>query len=308
MIGIDVAKHHLDGFDEAENRLWRVANAAEPVAALVGSLQGRGVLVVFEATGAYDAVLRHALRQAGVPFARVNPARARAFAKAAGHLAKTDAIDARLLAQMGAGLRLEPDPAPNPERERLAALHKRRDQLVAMRQQERTRLSEIGDPQLDPQLEIGLKDHLAWLDGAIARIEEIIRAALAACAPLREDERLLRSAPGVGPVTATTLLALMPELGSRSSGTIAALAGLAPFNADSGEHRGTRRIQGGRRRVRQALYMAAVSAARTSPPFLDLYQRLRAKGKPAKLALIAVARKLLVTLNAMLKTRTEFQS
>lgn len=304
VIGIDIAKRTLDGFDQARGQGWRLPNTPEAVANLVQSWAGCDVLVVFEATGSYDAVLRHALTAAGVAFARVNPARARDFARATGRLAKTDAIDARLLALMGAGLALAPSPAADPDRERLALLHKRRDQLVATRQEERTRLAEIEAP----QIEASLQAHLAWLDQAIRDLEEAIRQALAASQTLREAERLLRSAPGVGPVTATTLLALMPELGARSGGAVAALAGLAPFNADSGQHRGTRRIQGGRRRVRQALYMAAVTAARISPPFADLYQRLCERGKPAKLALIAVARKLLVTLNALLKTKIPFHA
>lgn len=187
-----------------------------------------------------------------------------------------------------------------PARERLALLHKRRDQLIACRKQERTRLSEAAD------LIDSLAAHIAWLDDAVRDIDRQIDALITEREALRNARRLLCSVPGIGPVSAVTLLALMPELGSRSPKSIAALAGLAPLNVDSGQSRGARQIRGGRRRVREALYMAAVSVTRTKSRFAATYRALRDAGKPAKLALIAVARKLLITLNAIIRDQQPF--
>lgn len=301
-IGIDVSKAWLDIADPAVARRGRIANRPAAVAAFAAELAGRGAVVVFEATGVYDRALRHALATAGIGFVRVNPQRARDFARATGRLAKTDAIDAVMLAAMGQALRLSADPLPDEERERLALLGKRRDQLVAMRTQEKARRSEASDG----VLLAGLDHHLAWLDTAIADIERAIRDLIGASAALAADEALIRSVPGVGPVGAATLIALMPELGRRSAKQIAMLAGLAPVNNDSGARRGQRSIRAGRRRVRQALYMAAVAALTSRSPMKAIYARLRAAGKPAKVALIALARKILVTLNAILRARTPF--
>jgi transposase len=190
----------------------------------------------------------------------------------------------------------------NRGREELAALHKRRDQLVDNRAAERTRLSEIAD------VHVSLQDHLAWLDAEISRFDRLIADAIAKDEAIAEDVRLLRSAPGVGPVTAVTLAALMPELGLVSPRAAAAIAGLAPFDDESGQFRGRRQISGGRRRVRRALYMAALTAARSQSRFRGLYQSLRERGKPAKLALIAIARKLITILNAILRDRIAFQT
>ena len=260
--------------------------------------------MLFEATGRYDLVLRQALAAAGVRFARVNPARVRDFARAAGFLAKTDAVDARMLAAMAQSLRPPPQEDPSQERERLALLSKRRDQLVATRQQERTRRSECSDP----VSRASIADHIAWLDAAIEVLDAKIAAAIAAAPDLDRDRRLLASVPGVGPVTATVLLALLPEIGQRPPRQLAALAGLAPFNNDSGTRRGQRSIRGGRKRVRDALYVAAFSAARHAPRFIAFYKRLIEAGKPAKLATIAVARKLLTVLNAVIRDQQPFRA
>lgn len=197
----------------------------------------------------------------------------------------------------------KPRPAADPARARLALWHKRRDQLVAMRQQERTRLSECPDP----ALEAPIARHIALLSQEIAAVEEMLRALIASTERLRRAERLMRSVPGIGPVTATTLMALLPELGERSPKALAALAGLAPFNRDSGRRRGPREIRGGRKRVRDALYMAAVSAARSRTRLGAFCTALRARGKPPKLAFVALARKLLGVLNAVLRDQTPFQ-
>jgi transposase len=303
-IGIDIAKPHLDIFDAKVGHVVRIDNTPAAIAAMTDSWAAAGAFVLFEATGCYDSALRDRLLEAGIAFARVNPARARAFARAAGFLAKTDAIDARMLAAMAQSLRPQPQPPASAERVRLACLNKRRDQLVATRQQERTRRHEARDADLLASLEA----HLAWLDAAIRDLEAQIAAVIAATPELHADRSLLVSAPGVGPVTAATLLALLPELGQRSPKTMAALVGLAPLNRDSGAQRGRRAIQGGRKRVRDALYIAAFAAARHNPRFAAIYQRLRDAGKPIKLALVAIARHLLVILNAMLRDAKPFQA
>lgn len=173
-----------------------------------------------------------------------------------------------------------------------------------MRKQERTRFSECDDA----ELRTDIKTHIQWLSAQIDRWDVEIDRLLKHSAALTETSRRLRSIPGIGPVATATLLALMPELGTLSSKAVAALAGLAPFNVDSGQFRGLRRIQGGRKRVRDALYMAAVSAVRSNPHLKSIYLRLRSAGKPAKVALIAVARKLIVTANAILRDKTQFRA
>jgi transposase len=302
-IGIDVSKHHLDLYDP-QHGPGRLPNTPAAIQAWADSLPGRCALVVFEATGPYDTALRRALAGAGVAQARINPEQARAFARALGLRAKTDAVDARMLSAFAERMRPAPRPAADPVRERIALWHKRRDQLVAMRKQERARASECPDPALTAHI----VRQIDALSQDIQIIEARLRDLLKADAALVAVERRLRSVPGVGPVTALTLVALLPELGQRSPKTIAALAGLAPYNHDSGQRRGSRRIQGGRRRVREALYMAAVSAART-PTRLGAFARdLRARGKPPKLAFIALARKILVILNAILRDNSSFQT
>ena len=301
VLGIDISKRHLDIFDPSCGAS-RIANTPAAAGVLAAALAGRDCLVVMEATGRYDAVLRQALTMAGVRHARVNPEQARDFARALGRRAKTDAVDARMLAEMGRRLTLRTEPLPDPDRERLAGLSRRRDQLVQMRKQERTRYRESEDAVARTSLEA----HIAWLDQAITMLDAELAQAVAANAELSQAATLLRSAPGVGPVTATVLLSAMPELGRVSPKAIAALAGLAPYNNDSGEYRGQRSVRGGRKRVRDALYMAAVSAARTKSRLATFYQSLRTAGKPPKLALIALARKLLTILNAIARTRTPF--
>lgn len=302
-VGIDVSKSTLDIFDAAHGRSEQLKNARAPVAALIKRFKGRNIFVVFEATGDYDRLLRKVLTAGGIAFARVNPLRARDFARAAGVLAKTDRLDACMLALMGERMHLKADEAPSPACERLRQLHRRRDQLVHMRAQERARLSETQDKEEHKDL----ARHIAWLSDEIKIIERRINAVIATDAQIKERSKRLRQGPGIGPVAALTLVALMPEIGSRSPKSIAALAGLAPLNRDSGTLRGKRTIAGGRKRVRDALYIAALAAVRSCPHFKDFYQRLVRAGKAKKLALIAVARKLLVALNAMIRDNTEFK-
>jgi transposase len=301
-VGIDVSKRRLDIFDEAIGTAESIANAPQPITEQVARWRCGNVFVVFEATGVYDRELAAQLRQAGIRFARINPARARDFARASGRLAKTDAIDARMLAAFARTMLPPADPAPEPARSALALLAKRRDQLVLMRAQEKNRRSEAHDQAIIEDM----TRLIDFLDGEIVMIEARIKALIEAEPAIAESARLLRSAPGVGPVACMQLIAQMPELGQVGPKQVAALAGLAPINVDSGTHRGTRTIGGGRKRVRDALYMAALNAVRRHGSFRTFYQRLRTAGKPAKLALIAVARKLLTTLNAMLRDQKPY--
>ena len=300
VVGIDVCKARLDIFD---GRASACANTAEAIGPLAARWAETGVHVVFEATGGCDRTLRRALGEAGVAYTRVNPGRARDFARAAGYLAKTDQVDARMLARLGQALAPRTDTPVDPAREKLAALHGRRDQLVHARQQERTRLHGVDDPEVRE----GVEAHLAWLDGAITALDRRLRETVRASAALAKAERLLRSVPGIGPVAAVTLLALVPELGRIGGKAVAALVGLAPINRDSGLHRGRRTIGGGRKRPRDALYMAALSATRSHSRFAGRYDHLLAAGKPPKLALVALARQILVTANAVLRDEKAFQ-
>lgn len=301
-VGIDVSKHHLDIFDEAIGVSERIANATQAIIQLVARWRC-DALVVFEATGVYDLELREALRQAGVRFARINPARARDFARASGQLAKTDPIDARMLATFARAMKPAAEQATTPARNALARLAKRRDQLVSMRAQEKNRRSEAEDRAMAERIG-GL---IEVLDDEIAEIEADISALIKAAPEISDDAQLMRSLPGVGPVACMQLITQMPELGHVGPKQVAALAGLAPFNVDSGSYRGKRKIGGGRKRVRDALYMAALNAVRRADPFKTFYERLRKAGKPAKLALIAVARKLLTVLNAMMRDRKPYK-
>ena len=300
-VGIDVSKHHLDIFDEALGVSERIANAPQAITQLVARWRC-DALVVFEATGIYDLELREALRQAGIRFARINPARARDFARASGQLAKTDPIDARMLAAFARAMRPATEQVISPARNTLARLAKRRDQLVHMRAQEKNRRSEAEDRAMVERI----ARLIEILDREIAEIEVDIGALIKAEPELADDAQLMRSMPGVGPVACMQLIAQMPELGHIGPKQAAALAGLAPFNVDSGAYRGKRKIAGGRKRVRDALYMAALNAVRRADHFKTFYARLRNAGKPAKLALIAVARKLLTVLNAMMRDRKAY--
>jgi transposase len=302
-VGIDVSKRMLDIFDDAVGVPERIANAPQAITEQVARWRcADHVFVVFEATGVYDRALAEVLRQAGIRFARINPARARDFARAGGRLAKTDAIDARMLAVFARAMGPVADPPPEPARNTLASFAKRRDQLVHMRAQEKNRRSEVRDPLMAEDITL----HIDFLSRQIVAIEARIEALIKAEPEICEQARLLRSAPGIGPVACMQLIAQMPELGRVGPKQVAALAGLAPFNVDSGSYRGKRAIAGGRKRVRDAVYMGALNAVRRDPTLKAFYQKLRAAGKPAKLALIAVARKLLTILNAMLRDRKTY--
>jgi transposase len=259
-------------------------------------------LVVLEATGGYETDVVAALALAGLPVAVVNPRQVRDFAKALGRLAKTDAIDATVLAQFGARVQPEPRPLPDAAHQALAALVTRRRQLVEMLTAERHRL-----PLAHGRIKQNLQAHIHWLEQQIHASNEDLRTCIRDSALWRATEQLLRSVPGIGPTTAACLLADLPELGRLTRRQVAALAGVAPLNRDSGTRRGLRTIWGGRAAVRGALYMATLVATRHNPVIRAFYQRLCAAGKPRKVAIIAAMRKLLTILNAMLKAQRPWQ-
>lgn len=298
-LGIDVSGAHLDACLHPQGRSRRFPNRQEGISALIAWAREQEAFVVLEATAPWDQPLIRALEAAGSPFHRANPKRARDFARSMGLLAKTDAVDARMLALYGARLPLRPTEPVAPERLELQGLNARRDQLVLMRKAERTRLKGTTDPVLIDSL----KAVLAMLDEQVRTLERRIAECLAQCAALARDAAILRAAAGVGPVCAAVLLAAMPELGRVDRRAVAALAGLAPVARDSGLLRGKRHVQGGRKRVRDALYMAALAAIRVGR-WKQAYDRLRNLGKPPKAAIIAVARKLLVALNAAIRDQT----
>ena len=295
-VGIDVAKEHLDlalGTAAPE----QIAYTAVALKQLVARLQALpAVQVIVEATGGLEVRLLTELWAAGLAVSRVNPQRVREFAKASGRLAKTDRLDARLLAQFGAALQPAATPLPSADSETLVALVGRRRQLVAMRTMEHNR--RLSAPQT---LHERLDNHLAWLDAEITALEQEISDFIQQSPAWAEKDAVLQSAPGVGQVTARTLLAALPELGSIDRKKIAALVGVAPFNHDSGRLRGKRIIQGGRDAVRSVLYMATLSATRYNPTSRTFYEHLLAAGKAKKVAIVACMRKLLTMLNAMLR-------
>ena len=301
-LGCDVSKDFLDIYDPNTAGVDRIANTPDAISTYLDSLHDDNVIVVLEATGAYDRVLRETLAKAGLCYARVNPTKARRYAQVAGFLAKTDAVDARMLHHMGTTFGLSADPHSDPHRQTLTALHKRRDQLVQMCADEKKR-RHITD---NDDLQASLQDHIVWLQNEIADIDGKIRELIKATDELRQDVQRLTSAPGVGAVTSTTILALLPELGRLSPKKIASLVGIAPVNNDSGMMRGKRRIKGGRARVRKALYMAALGAIKKDPRFAEFYNRIVERSGIKKVAIIAVARKLLIVLNAMLRDKVHY--
>jgi len=301
-IGIDVSKRSLVVAVHPSGDRWTSDTTAAAVAALVTRLAGLAPrVVVIEATGGYERALVAALAAGEVPVAVMNPRQIRAFAQALGRTAKTDAIDAGLLAEFGARLDIAPQPPADPATQALAALVARRRQLLEMIGMERGRLEHA--PPTGP-LTRDLRRHIRWLERRVIDVDDEIGTSIAAHPTWRIHDELLQSVPGIGPATARTLLAEVPELGHLDRRAIAALVGVAPINCDSGQHRGQRHIWGGRRSVRTALYMAALVASRYNPTLRAFYHRLCAAGKPKKLALVATMRKLLTIVNAMLRQQT----
>lgn len=294
-IGVDVSKGRLDVGMRPSGKGWAVHHDAEGIADLVGRLRElQPVLVVVEATGGYEMALVAELGAAQVPVVVVNPRQVRDFARSTGRLAKTDRLDAQVLAHFGEAVRPQPRPLAEPAAQEMAALLTRRRQLVAMVVAEHNRLDRV-----PLRVRAQIEEHIHVLEGYVRHLDDELGQAVRQSPLWRAQERLLRSTPGVGPVVARTLLFHLPELGRLGRKQIAALVGVAPFNCDSGQKRGQRHVWAGRAHVRAALYMAAVAAVRCNPVIRRLYTRLTGIGKPAKLALTACMHKLLTILNAM---------
>ena len=306
-VGIDVGKRELT-IALTTGETWTTDTSARALRTLARTLAARGPrVIVLEATGGYEVPVLGALAERELPVSLVMPGRVRAFAQATGHLAKTDRLDARLLAQYAAQLTPALTPVPDAAQRALMLLVARRRQVDDMLVAERQRLEQQSFFPESP-VRAGIEATIAFLEQQGQTLDRELHQHLTQTPRWTEPLALLKSVPGVGPVTAATLLAFLPELGTLSRQQIAALVGVAPMAAESGQWRGRRRIRGGRAVVRRVLYMAAVSAARCHPVFAPYYQQLRARGKPAKLALVACMRRLLVLLNSILKTRTPWQA
>lgn len=303
-VGIDVSKARLDVQVQPDGERFAVDNDEAGITALIGRLGAdQASLVVLEATGGLQERAAAALAAAGLHVAVVNPRQVRDFARATGRLAKTDQLDAAVIAAFAEAVKPQPRPLADAERQELIDLVGRRRQLVEMRAAEKIRRS-----QMPASLRATLEAHLAFLDKAIAELDQDIGTSLRQSTAWRVEEALLASVPGLGPITRATLMAKLPELGALSRRQIAALVGVAPLNRDSGQFRGRRSIGGGRADVRAVLYMATLTAARCNPAIRTFHQRLLAAGKPPKLALTACMRKLLTILNAMIKTQTQWRA
>lgn len=299
-VGIDVAKADLECAVRPTGTQWSTRNDKKGISRLVRRLQQVSpTLIVLEATGGLERPLVAALGEAGLPVAVVNPRQVRDFAKATGRLAKTDRLDAQVLAHFAQAVQPEPKPQPDAATQQLEALRARRQQLQGILKGEKNRLGTAL-----PRVQGGIQRHIEWLEEELAELDEQLQQAIEANPHWREQERLLRSAPGVGVVTAQTMLAALPELGQLNHKEIAALVGVAPLNRDSGGLRGRRCVWGGRKQVRTVLYMAALVATRYNPAIKAFYERLLQRGKAKKVALIACMRKLLTILNAMVKQGT----
>jgi len=302
-VGIDVSKKLLDIAVRPGNEYWSVANDEQGIDELVSRLKSVGPrLVVLEATGGLELSVTASLGAAGLPAAVVNPRQVRDFARAIGQLAKTDRLDAHVLARFGEMVQPTPRPLRDAEAEALSALLSRRRQVVGMLTAEKNRFHAAR-----PSVQRGIRQHIVWLEKSLARLDDDLGGALRESPLWRERDDLLRSVPGVGPVLSVTLLAELPELGTLNRKQIASLVGVAPLNRDSGSLRGRRTVWGGRARVRSTLYMATLVATRCNPVVRSFYQHLCTGGKAKKVALTACMRKLLTILNSMLRNHTTWQ-
>lgn len=302
-VGIDLSKVHLDVASHPQTQQWKLANDDEGIATLIQELQElKPSLVVLEATGGLERPVAKALVKAGFQVAVVNPRHVRHFAKAKGLLAKTDTLDAIVLAQYGELMKPEVRPLPDEQTQQLKDLLVRRRQLVEMLRAEKNRMRWA-----QQTIAVRIQINIDWLKKLLSNIDEEME-------PLQKNNHiwckkteLLQSVPGVGPVLSTTMLGDLPELGSLSHKQISALVGVAPFNQDSGRWKGKRVVWGGRKQVRSILYMSTISAIKCNVVIRQFYQRLIAAGKPFKVAMVACMRKLLTILNAMMKHQTCWQ-
>ncbi len=294
-VGIDISKDSLDVAVHASDKQWRFTNDHSGITKLckmLGKLSP--ALVVFEATGGYEMPLYLGLDEAGLPAAPVNARQIRDFARSTGKLAKTDSLDARVIAHFGCAI--QPTPRPVPDTQELKIVQARRVQLMEMITAETNRLR--GTPKA---LKRRIEAHITWLKKELAEIDRQLKETIEKNPIWREKDNLLQSTPGVGPTLSATLIAQLPELGTLDRRQIAALVGVAPLNRDSGTMHGRRIVWGGRANVRAVLYMATLVASRFNPVIRDFYSRLCSAGKRKKVALTACMRKLLTILNAMLK-------
>lgn len=303
-VGIDVSKSQLDVRAHVADVSFTVENTEAGLERLIAAVRGLEVeLIVMEASGGYERLSAAVLTQAGFAVAVVNARQVRAFAIAAGVLAKTDRVDARVLAHFGAAIRPAARPLADEQRQILDELMGRRRQLIGMLVMEKNRLQQARDKRVKRDIKTLIDVLQKRIDGCDGELQQLIQAS-----PVwRAQEDMLRSFNGIGPVSARTLLIELPELGTLDRKKIAALAGLAPIAHDSGKHRGRRMISGGRAQVRSALYMAAVASIRANAYIREFYQRLRQAGKPGKVALTACMRKMLTILNAMMRNGTPWQ-
>lgn len=302
-VGIDVSKAMLEVAVRPSGERWSVANEEAAIRELAKALEKiRPALIVVEATGGLQCLVAGELAAAGLPVAVINPRQARDFAKATGKLAKTDTIDAEVLANFAQAIRPPVRELKDEQTQLLTALMTRRRQVVDMLTAEKNRLA--ASPKA---LRKEIKKHIEWLESRLKVMDDQITDTIRENPEWRAKDRILRSAPGVGPVLSVSLLAGVPELGRLNRQKLATLIGVAPLHDDSGKHRGTRRVWGGRAQVRAVLYMAAVSASRANPIIRAFYQRLIAAGKKPKVALTACMRRLLCILNTMIKNGTCWQ-
>jgi len=301
-VGVDVAKARLDVFIQPSGESFSAANDERGISELLRQLEPAD-FVIIEATGGLEVPVASALATAGIAVAVVNPRQVRDFARATGQLAKTDALDAQVLARFGEAVKPQVRALRDAQAQALEALVNRRRQLVEMLTAEKNRRA--NSPKV---IHKSIDEHIRWLEKRLSWLDDELAGLVRETPIWRERDELLRSVPGVGKVLSTTLLAHLPELGALNRKQIAALAGLAPFNRDSGSLRGSRCIWGGRAQVRRVLYMAVVAAVRSNPVIKNFYAQLRARGKYPKSALTACMRKLLVILNAMLRSKMSWQT
>jgi transposase len=303
-VGIDVSKEHLDIAYRPEPKRWRVANDSAGIAQCIAQCrQLKPALIVLEATGGWQDALVAALTVAKLPVAVVNPRQIRDFAKATGQLAKTDALDAGVIAHFAEAVRPTPRPLPDELTQQLDALLQRRRQLLEMLVAERHRMALA-----HPTIRDSLTRHIDYLQRLLDETDAEISTRIRTSPAWRETDDLLQSTPGIGPVLSATLQAALPEVGVLNQREIAKLVGVAPLNDDSGKHAGARHIRGGRAKVRAVLYMATLTATRCNPVIKTFYHRLLARGKAQKVAITAAMRKFLTILNAMVKTRTPWNA
>ena len=303
-VGIDISKDRLDVHILPTEESFSVPHEEAGVGEVVKRVQGLApALVAMEATGGYEIRVAAALASAGLPVVVVNPRQIRDYARATGQIAKTDRLDARVIAAFAGAVRPAVRPLPDDQAQQLGEVIVRRRQLVDMLVAETNRRRMVRAPRVRERLDA----HIAWLEQALGEVDNDLRGLVRGSALWREKDDLLRSTPGIGQVTSFTLIADVPELGQLDRRRIAALIGVAPMNRDSGTLRGRRTVSGGRAPVRAVLYMATLSAIRYNPAIAGFYQRLRAAGRPGKVALVAAMRKLLTILNAIVRERRPWQ-